>query len=295
MKMETTPVRKGRVALGKSLDALFSEMDSLERVSKKEEREVFEVRLEKIKSSKDQPRLRFNEEKLKELATSIKEKGIIQPIIVKAVEDSYQVIAGERRLRAAKLAGLEKIPVIIKEVSSNEALEIALIENIQREDLNPIEEAKAYQRLIEEFNLTQEELAHRVGKDRSSIANFIRLLKLPLEIQEAIEKNLISMGHARALAGMKSRILQKKLFHKIIKRNLSVRQVEEIIKKVKNVSRETKKEAIKDPFIKEYEKILMESLGTKVIIKENKDKRSGRIEIIYFSLDDIERIIERLR
>lgn len=288
--------KEGRKALGKGISALFSEIDGLESIEeeKPEDEGIREVRLDEIKPSKYQPRYQFDSEKLEELAQSIKEKGIIQPIIVRSGRDGYEIIAGERRFRAASIAGLDTIPVIVKEASSDEAIEIALIENIQREDLNPIEEAKAYQKLISDFNITQEELASKVGKNRTSVTNILRLLKLPTEIQKAVEENIISMGHARALISVEEKKLQLLLFRKIVKRNLSVRQIEDIIKTIKNVSRETIRIKKDDPIIKSYEKILRESLGTKVFIRQNKDKKSGKIVIIYFSLDDMERILEKL-
>lgn len=299
MKMEETKNRKEqKKVLGKGVSALFAEIGSIESPGGEEEKTkiegIKEVELNEIKPNKYQPRYQFDNEKLEELTQSIKEKGIIQPIIVRNSASGYEIIAGERRLRAASKAGLTKIPVIIKEVSSGEALEIALIENIQREDLNPIEEAKAFQKLINEFKLTQEDLASKVGKDRTSIANILRLLKLPLEIQKAVEENLLSMGHARALINIEEKRLQLLLFKKAIQKNLSVRQLEDIIKDIKNVSRGTTKDKKEDPIIRSYEKTLRESLGTKVIIKQNKDKRSGKIEILYFSLDDIERLLEKL-
>ncbi|MDI6786270.1 MAG: ParB/RepB/Spo0J family partition protein [bacterium] len=294
---ETENKKERKKVLGRGISALFAEIGDLENMEKEEESEIRgikEVKLDEIKPSEYQPRYQFDSEKLEELAQSIKEKGIIQPIIVRNSDSGYEIIAGERRFRAASMAGLDKIPVVIKEVSSDEAIEIALIENIQREDLNPIEEAKAYQRLIDEFKLTQEDLAFKVGKNRTSITNVLRLLKLPTEIQKAVEENIISMGHARALINVEEKKLQLLLFKKVVKKNLSVRQIEDIIKTIKNVSRETIKNRTEDPIVKSYERILMESLGTKVFIKQNKDKKSGKIEIIYFSLDDIERILEKL-
>lgn len=284
------------LALGKGINALFSEIGGLENIEEErpEDKGIREIKLDEIKPSKYQPRYQFDSEKLEELAQSIKEEGIIQPIIVRSSDDGYEIIAGERRFRAAAMAGLDKIPVIVKEVSSDEALEIALIENIQREDLNPIEEAKAYQKLISDFKITQEDLASKVGKNRTSITNTLRLLKLPTEIQKAVEENIIFMGHARALISVEEKKLQLLLFRKVVKRNLSVRQIEDIIKTIKNVSHETIRIKKEDPIIKSYEKILMKSLGTKVFIKQNKDKKSGKIEIVYFSLDDIERILEKL-
>lgn len=241
-----------------------------------------------------QPRREFNPDKLRELTASIREKGVIQPVVVRPKEGKYELIAGERRLRAAQEIGLEKIPAVIRDVSDGEALEIALIENIQREELNPIDEAEAYRQLINEFTLTQEELAKKVGKDRSTITNFLRLLNLPLAIQDQVADGMLSMGHARALLPIPNEAVQVELSSKIIKQELSVRKTEELVRKLTNpdVSRETVP-AERDPNIIAIEEEITESLGTKVTIKPGKDK--GRIEIEYYSADDLERLIERLR
>ncbi|MDI6791467.1 MAG: ParB/RepB/Spo0J family partition protein [bacterium] len=241
-----------------------------------------------------QPRREFNPDKLRELTASIREKGVIQPVVVRPKEGKYELIAGERRLRAAQEIGLEKIPAVIRDVSDGEALEIALIENIQREELNPIDEAEAYRQLINEFTLTQEELGKKVGKDRSTITNFLRLLNLPLAIQDQVADGMLSMGHARALLPIPNEAAQMELSSKIIKQELSVRKTEELVRKLTNpdVSRETVP-AERDPNIIAIEEEITESLGTKVTIKPGKDK--GRIEIEYYSADDLERLIERLR
>ncbi|MEW5766588.1 MAG: ParB/RepB/Spo0J family partition protein [bacterium] len=241
-----------------------------------------------------QPRHEFDLDKLRELAASMREKGVIQPVVVRPKGEGYELIAGERRLRAAQEIGLEKLPAVIKDVSDGEALEIALIENIQREELNPIDEAKAYQQLINEFTLTQEELAQKVGKNRSTITNSLRLLNLPVVIQAQVAGGVLSMGHARTILGLANEAMQVELSHKIIKQELSVRKTEELVRKLTSpeVSRETVS-VERDPHIVAIEEEMTEILGTKVRIKPGRDK--GRIEIEYYSAGDLERLIERLR
>lgn len=241
-----------------------------------------------------QPRHEFDLDKLRELAASVREKGVIQPVVVRPMGDGYELIAGERRLRAAQEVGLKKIPAVIKDVSDGEALEIALIENIQREELNPIDEAEAYQQLINEFTLTQEELAKKVGKDRSTITNSLRLLNLPAVIQAQVAGGMLSRGHARTLLGLANEAIQVELSHKIIKQELSVRKTEELVRKL--TSPEVSRETVyieRDPNIVAIEEEMTEILGSKVRIKPGKDK--GRIEIEYYSAEDLERLIERLR
>lgn len=273
-------------ALGKGLEALIPKVEKESNNSL-----LIEVEIERILPGIAQPRTGFDQNSLQELAQSIKEKGVIQPIVLSRVGDgTFRIIAGERRWRAAKLAGLEKIPAIVKDVSPAEAVEIALIENIQREDLDPIETAMAFERLIKEFNLTQEELSQRVGKDRATIANFIRILKLPEEIKEHIRQGHITVGHAKAILSVDDTDKQKELAALIIKKSLSVRQTEDLVKRFSNPAPKKSKEEI--PEINDLEDRLTSELGTRVKIL-HKGKR-GKLEIYYNSLDQLEGILERI-
>ncbi|MBI4706729.1 MAG: ParB/RepB/Spo0J family partition protein [Candidatus Omnitrophica bacterium] len=281
-----------RIALGKGLDALIPEARAGGET-------VREIKIGEIVPGEYQPRRYFDPEKQTELVESIIEKGVIQPIIVRPYKDGYELVAGERRLRAAHEAGLERVPAIVRELSNEDALEIGLIENIQRQDLNPMEEAEAFQQLIREFHLTQEDLAKKVGKDRSSITNSLRLLKLPKPIQEEVLKGTISMGHARAILSLDNEAEQQEVCEKIVKSGISVREVEALIKKIKeNVSRETLKKAEEKPAVdialESCTEKLMESLGTKVRISRTA-KGTGKIEIEFYSQEDLDRIMERVR
>ena len=254
------------------------------------------LHINEIEPNRNQPRKVFDEKTLDELAASIKQFGIIQPIVVQKREDYYEIIAGERRWRAAKIAGLKEIPVIIKEYSDNEMLEISLIENIQREDLNPIEEAKAYQALIEEFHLKQEEIADKVSKSRSAITNSMRLLKLSKPVQEMLINGEISMGHARALLAITDEDIQVKTAERVRDEGLSVRNIEKIVKDLSS-KRDNKKEETDDTYkflYRDLEENLKQILGNKVTIK-NKKNNKGKIEIEYYSQDDLERIIDLLK
>jgi len=268
-------------ALGKGLDAL---------IPKKEET-LLEIEIERIIPNKSQPRTDFDENSLRELAQSIKEKGIIQPVVLSRVGDgTFRIIAGERRWRAAKLAGLAKIPAIIKDVSPAEAVEIALIENIQREDLDPVETASAFERLLNEFKITQEELSKRVGKDRATIANYLRVLRLPDEVKQYLKDGLLTMGHAKAIVSLEDSKKQLELAKIVIKKALSVRQTEELVKKLSK--HQIKKQKEKAPEINELEERLTSELGAKVkIIHKGK---SGRLEIFYNSLDELDSILDRI-
>lgn len=281
--------------LGKGLGALLpAALDDEISDSK------FEVEIDRISPNPYQPRKEFSNEKLIDLAESIRTHGIIQPLIVREVTNGFQLIAGERRLRAAKMVGLEKVPIVIKEMSDQAMMEIALVENLQREDLNPIEEAEAYQRLMNEFNLTQDEIAQKVGKSRPAIANTLRLLHLPTEIQTDLAKGTLTMGHARALLGLKTLNEQNAIWLHIQSEGLSVRETENLIRKQnepKNVSRETQKAVNqkakeKDPNIIDLEEELQLTLGTKVIIRQS--GTGGKIEIDYYSPDDFDRICEKI-
>ena len=276
-----------RKALGRGLSALFPET-----VISENDKGFFYCPVESISPNPNQPRQNFNDSELTELANSIKEKGIIQPILVSKAKDGFQLIAGERRWRAAQKAGLDKIPVWIRDVSPAEALELALIENIQRKDLNPIEESSAYQELIQKFHLTQEALSKRVGKDRSTIANFLRLLKLPAIIQQDLIDDQLTTGHARVLVTIESPLAQKEIRDIIIKKSLSVRQTEALVRKILAPKKPKSPKNESDYYIESLSKDLQKSLGTKVAIKRKGEK--GRIIIEFYSDEDLDRLIDRL-
>jgi len=290
-----------RKALGKGIEALIP------RVSRAASIEVVSIDIDKIKPNKYQSRTQFDEEKLKELAGSIKREGVVQPIIVSPSGDNYQLVAGERRWWAAKMAELKEIPALVRRVTDREMFEISLIENIQREDLNPIEEAQAFQRLMKEFNLTQEELADHLGKTRSTVANILRLINLPEEIKEFVSGKLISAGHARVLLSIPGEKKRIDLARKILKEKLTVRETEDIVERLKVKGMPSGKRAArkeKSPEVIELEEELQRILGTKVRIKATRSGRfspgeggkvQGKIEIEYYSLEDLERIIELLR
>ena len=279
-----------RVALGKGLGALIPEFE------KEESRTLLFCGIEEIVPNRSQPRKHFDESRLQELAESIKEKGILEPLIVRRVDGGYELIVGERRWRAAQKAGLKEVPVLVKEIEGREALEFSLIENLQREDLNPIEEAEAFKRLIEEFNLSQGELATRIGKDRTTIANVLRLLKLPSEIRNHLLQNRITSGHARAILSLETKEKQKELCALIIQKGLSVREAEALAKrwseKPKRVVTPTKRGSDLESQLSSLQDSLRRHLGTKVHITQ-KGKR-GKIEIEYYSFEDLERIIEAI-
>ncbi len=295
---------KKKNALGKGLNALIPEGSTTtapasrrtrKTVVKEEKKEPEVLSLNQIEPNKNQPRKAFEEESLKELADSIKQFGVIQPLVVAKKDDYYEIIAGERRWRAAKMAGLKEVPVIIKEYKEEELVEVALIENIQREDLNPIEEAIAYKRLMEEFNLKQEEVAKRVSKSRSAVTNSMRLLKLPEEIQGMVIDGAISMGHARALLSVNDQEVQMEVAKKIVEENLSVRDIEKAVKQIIN-SKKEKTEA-EDSYKYIYQSIeenLKQIIGNKVTIK-NKKNNKGKIEIEYYSQEDLDRIVNLLQ
>lgn len=265
-------------------------------VQKKEKEKSGElhVKLTKIEPNREQPRKDFNEEQMQELADSIRQYGILQPLLVQKKGDFYELIAGERRWRAANMAGLKEVPVVIREYNEQQAVEISLIENVQREDLNPIEEAQAYQRLIQEFHLTQEEIATRVSKNRTTITNSMRLLNLGEEVQKMLVNGQISSGHARALLGIEDKDVQLQVAQKIERERLSVREVEKLVKAMGKEPRK-KKEDPKDEALelifRDLEDRMKSIMGTKVNISR-KDKNKGRIEIEYYSESELERIVE---
>lgn len=285
-------------------------LDSLIPVNLKSESaaQVASVPIAQIRANRFQPRYRFNEESLRELADSVREQGVIQPLIVAPSEPAgesqkgekiYELIAGERRWRAAKMAGLSEVPVLIKPVTEKERFQFSLIENIQREDLNPIEEAKAFKRLMEEFNLTQENLAKAVGKGRVVIANTLRLLNLPQFLQDAVSDGEISAGHARNLVSISDEKLQKEVAEKILHEKISVREVEKIVSDWKEAvdSGRVKVGKRKDPEIRQLEETLEKLLGTKIRIRASGKGANvkGTVTISYYSLDDLERLVQILK
>jgi len=275
--------------LGKGLDAFFPSME----VEKEEV--IKELNIKELRPNPYQPRKVFEKEAIEELKASILEHGILQPIIVRKSIKGFEIVVGERRFRAAKEANLEVVPAVIRELSEQQMMELAVLENLQREDLSPIEEGHAYQLLMKKLNFTQEELAKRLGKSRPHIANHVRLLSLPPAIQEMITDGTISMGHGRALLGLKNKDKLPLLVEKTVKDGLNVRQLEYLIQQMnEDVSRETPKEKkeTKNVFIKEQETFLRERFGTTVNIKQTKNK--GKIEIEFFSEDDLDRILQLL-
>ena len=274
-------------ALGKGLKAFIPEEYGI----LKEERYA-EVDLDELVPNPLQPRLKFDGRSIEELAQSIKETGVIQPILVIPEEDHFKIIVGERRWRAAQAAGLQRIPVIIRNIPAEQQLEISLIENLHREELNPLEIALAYQRLIQELNYTQQDIAEKVGKDRTSITNYLRLLKLPREIQDYLTDNKISMGHARALLGLEDPDQQIRLCRKIVQKNISVREVEKTVQKLSG-SPPAPKEKKLDPDLAALQEELLKLLKTKVFIAGSRNR--GVLKVYYFSLDELNRIYSQLK
>ena len=286
--------------LGKGLDSLIPNTIG-EAKEKKESKEKVEnknpetmVKLSMVEPNGEQPRKNFDEDSLLELAESIKQFGLLQPIIVQDRKNHYEMIAGERRWRAAKMAGLKEIPVIIKNLTNQEIVEISLIENIQREDLNPIEEAQAYKRLLEEFNLKQDEVAERVSKSRTAVTNSMRLLKLCDEVQQMVVNEMISTGHARALLSIEDPEEQYMIAQKVFDEKMSVREVEKLVKDLHKPEKAPKKENKSlEVIYQNIENRLKESLGTKVSISP-KNNGAGKIEIEFYNHDDLDRLMEQL-
>jgi ParB family transcriptional regulator, chromosome partitioning protein len=274
--------------LGKGLNAFFTNMEA------EKDEKVQEISIKELRPNPYQPRKVFQKEAIEELKQSIIQHGILQPIIVRKSIKGYEIVVGERRFRAAKEAKLERVPVVVRELTEQQMMELAVLENLQREDLTPIEEGAAYQMLMQKLEMTQEELAKRLGKSRPHIANLIRLLSLPNKIQDLISAGEITMGHGRAMLGLRNKEHLSIVVDKVLKEHLNVRQLEQYIQHLNtNVPRETKKpEVTKDPFIREQESFLRERFGTTVKIKKKKDK--GKIEIEFFNNDDLERILEIL-
>lgn len=301
--------------LGKGLGAIFGEdvvKENKEETEKKakakaeakaaeemdEKGRILMLKLDLVQPNKEQPRKTFDEEKINELAESIKNYGMLQPLLVQKNDSFYEIIAGERRWRAAKAAGLKEVPAVLKEYSKQEAMEISLIENVQRADLNPIEEALGYKQLIDEFGLTQEEIAVRVAKSRTVITNTMRLLKLDEQIQNMLVQGVITSGHARALLSLEDTQMQLKAAKEILDKKLSVRETERLVKRLqKEASGEKKEEKKKDETLaliyQDLEDRMKSVMGTKVSI-HNKDKNKGRIEIEYYSEAELERIVEMI-
>jgi ParB family chromosome partitioning protein len=279
-----------RMALGKGLGALLPEFGQAEPKT------LLFCGIEEITPNRSQPRKHFDESKLQDLTESIKEKGILEPLIVRRMDQGYELIVGERRWRAAQKAGLKEVPIVIKEVEEREALEISLIENLQREDLNPIEAAEGFKHLIEEFNISQEDLSKRIGKDRTTITNTLRLLKLPIEVRNQLLQNRITSGHARAILSLESKEKQKDLCALIIKKGLSVREAEALAKrwteKPKKTTPLAKRKGDLESQLSSLQDSLRKYLGTKVQIIP-KDKK-GKIEIEYYSHEDLQRIVETI-
>lgn len=298
-------IKKG---LGRGLDMLIPKEDTNSRMdeskreesSQAEENDIkydVEIDIRKIEPNREQPRKQFDEDAIEELAESIKQFGVIQPLIVKKKHDYYEIIAGERRWRASKKAGLKKVPVIIKEYDDREILKISLIENLQREDLNPIEEAQAYQKLQEEYGLKQDEIAASVSKSRTAITNTMRLLKLDERVQKMVMDNLISSGHGRTLIPVEDKEMQYETACKIMDENLSVREAEQLVKKILNHKEEDKKEekqTERNEMFHFFETRMKDILGSKVTIKNRKNNK-GRIEIEYYSEDELERLIDLIQ
>lgn len=278
------------MALGKGLGALLPE------TGQEEGQTIISCGIEEVFPNRNQPRKHFDEEKLQELADSIREKGILEPLIVRRVAQGYEIIVGERRWRAAQRAGLKEVPVVVKEVESLEALEISLIENLQRENLNPVEEAEGYQRLVEEFGLSQEEVAARVGKDRTTVANTLRLLRLLPEIRQNLLEGQISAGHARAILSLDSEEKQRELCGLILEKGLSVREAEAFArrwaKRRRKLAAPDRDQEALERQLQALQEALMRRLGTKVQILTRGNR--GKVEIEYYSAEDLERIVEAI-
>ena len=288
--------------LGRGLGALIpeEEEDKNNVIIKEVVKEVIvkepaenRLRISQIEPNREQPRKAFDEDALIELSESIKQYGVLQPLLVQKKDDYYEIIAGERRWRAAKLAGVKEIPVIIKDYSSQEVMEIALIENIQREDLNPIEEAQAYQRLIKDYRLKQDEVADKVSKSRAAITNALRLLKLDQRVQDMVREGKLSNGHARTIIGIEDGDRQYLIAQKIFDEKLSVRETEKLMKELDKPEKQSKQKPENDFIYRDIEEKIKKIMGTKVIIK-NKSNNKGKIEIEYYSQEELERIYEMI-
>ena len=303
--------------LGRGLDALFPEKTPVSREnvrkpvtkstkkaemsvkadqkneSSNQKKTAMMVKISNVEPNRDQPRKQFDEDALLELSESIKQYGVLQPLLVSDKKDYYEIIAGERRWRAAKLAGLKEVPVIVKEFSAQELVEISLIENIQREDLNPVEEAMAYKRLMDEFHLKQDEIADRVGKSRTAVTNSMRLLKLSAKVQQMLIDEMITAGHARAILAISDKEKQETVAMRVFDEKLSVRETESLVKRILNPQKEKKQKTTtaEDAIYESLEEKMKEIMGTRVLIHRKKNNK-GKIEIEYYSKDELERIID---
>lgn len=290
-------VKKG---LGKGLDSLITDKVSKPVKTKSEHAaDAVMIDIKKVEPNREQPRKKFDEDALIELSESIKQFGVLQPLLCQERDDYYEIIAGERRWRAAKIAGIKEVPVIIKKLSEQEIMEISLIENLQREDLNPIEEALAYKRLIDEFKLKQDEVAERVSKSRTAVTNAMRLLKLNEKVQQMVIDEMLTTGHARALLGIEDQDIQYVLAQQIFDQKLSVRDTEKLVKSMQNEKKSKKKEPEKLDskllaIYSDLEEQMKKIMGTKVLIN-SKNSNSGKIEIEYYSQDELDRIIDLIR
>ncbi len=289
--MEKIKKKTKKIALGRGLNALLPDIEHLESVSK----EYFQCDIELIRPNRYQPRLRFSEDELEGMARSIKEQGIIQPLLVRKDENGYELVTGERRLRAAKKAGLDQVPVIVKTIRDTDLLEMSIVENIQREDLNPMEEAEAYYQLIAKFDLTQDQAAARIGKSRSAVANFLRLRQLPEQIKASIMDGTLSMGHARALLGASNSAQQNAAWRAVVSKGLSVRETESLIKRLKAKTKKPKKSSTgsEQRYLLSLADDLSRHFGTKVQIKRRGQK--GKVEIAFYNNDDLDRLLSLLK
>ncbi len=280
-----------KMALGRGLDSLIPEFDNIENQAK----DYITCPIDLVRPNRYQPRLDFSDEALEELSKSIKEQGIIQPLLVRKDDNGYELIAGERRLRAAKMAGFSQIPVIIKDISDTEMLEMSVVENIQRKDLNPLEEAESYYRLMNEFDMTQEQVAERVGKSRPAVANFLRIRQMPVQIKADLIKGTLSMGHARALLGVSNVARQIDAWRTVVEKQLSVRETEALIKRINQKKKiQLKEEPDSDSlYFKDIEDDLARLFGTRVTI-QRKDKK-GKLFFEFYNDDDLDRLLGMLK
>lgn len=293
MVKKSTPAlpNKKRTALGRGLESLIPSAPPVENVAQ----DYFLCDTDLIRPNRYQPRIQFTEDELAELSASIREQGILQPLLVRKNSAGYELIAGERRLRASKMAGLKQVPVVVKEISDKELLEMSIIENIQREALNPLEEAEAYHQLMVEFDMTQEQAAQRVGKSRPAVANMLRLRQLPEPIKNSILENTLSMGHARALLGAETAGQQKTAWKAILSKGLSVRQTESLVKRLKSEKKtgQPRSANSENIYFKDLAEELSRQFGTRVrIIRQGK---KGKVEIDFFNDDDLDRLISVLK
>lgn len=276
--------------LGKGLSAIFIENDS------ENSNEAVTLRISEIEPNRNQPRKEFDEQALAELSQSIMQYGVLQPILVRPLPlGGYQIVAGERRFRASRMAGLTEIPAVIRELSDNETMELALIENLQREDLSPIEEAKGYKTLIDTYSMSQEQVAQSVGKSRPAIANTMRLLLLPDDIIEMVEKGDLSSGHARALLALENKAMMSSLAEEVVKKNLTVRQVEKMVKDLlKSPVKKNRTPKAKPSYFSEVELALSEYLGNKVVVTPSKDGKGGTLAIEFYSIEELKDLANKL-